>query len=347
MNKKRLLILVLFTTLMLSMYAQKITVKVASVAPARSPWDIEQKAMAAEWLEITNGQVELKFYNSSSMGGESGVIKRMKSLRPGQKSPIDGAIFTNIGLYELTPDSNALTLCVPFVFRNQEELTYVLEALNPEIEASVEEAGFQLLGWFNVGWANFFVKEEVRTPDDLKALKMGFSGISSAGLMNAFKIADFNMVDVSPEKMMQSIRSSNGIKVVYSIPMYAYAAQYYTGLPYVVDIPLNPIMSAFVISNETWASIPDEYKDELQASIRRAESKFISVQQQSDREYLQKIEDEGNTLIKLTDTEFDLWETTLRGDAEKMAETPGSVINGEFYNKVITLLTEYRAQNEN
>ncbi len=347
MKKKQLLVLCILLLLSATAWSQKITVKIASVAPARSPWDIEQKAMAAEWLEITNGEVELKFYNATSMGGESGVIKRMKSLRPGQKSPIDGAIFTNIGLYELTPDSHALTLCVPFVFRNQTELTYVLDTLNPEIETAVEEAGFQMLGWFNVGWANFFSKEEIRTPDELKELKLGFSGISSPGLMNAFKIAGFNMVDIAPEKTMQSIRSSNGIKVVYSIPMFAYAAQYYTGLPYVVDIPLNPIMSAFVISNETWDSIPDEYKDELQASIRRAESKFISVQQEADREYLQKMEDEGNTLIKLSDSEFDLWEKTLRGDAEKMANSPDTVIDGDFYNKIIDLLTEYRTNNEN
>ncbi len=345
--KKTLLLFFVLIMVLVGAHAQKITVKIASVAPARSPWDIEQKAMAAEWLEITNGQVELKFYNATSMGGESGVIQRMKSVRPGQKSPIDGAIFTNIGLYELTPDSYALTLCVPFVFRNQEELSYVLEELNPEIEAAVEEEGFQMLGWFNVGWANFFTKEEVSTPDELKALRMGFSGINSPGLMNAFRSANFNMYDVVPEKMMQSIRSSNGVKVVYSIPMFAYAAQYYTALPYVVDIPLNPIMSAFVISTDTWNSIPDQYKNELRESIRRTEQKFISVQQESDREYLDKIEEEGNTLVKLSAEEVSLWERTLRGDAEKMAEVSGSVINGDVYNRIVELLEEYREVNGN
>ncbi|MFI3257516.1 MAG: TRAP transporter substrate-binding protein DctP, partial [Spirochaetales bacterium] len=142
MNKKTAFLLCVLCLLSSFAFAQKITVKIASVAPTRSPWETEQKAMAAEWLEITNGQVELKFYNSSSMGGESGVIQRMKALRPGQQAPIDGAIFTNIGLYELTPDSHALTLCVPFMFRDQDELSYVLDAVNPEIEAAVEDAGF-------------------------------------------------------------------------------------------------------------------------------------------------------------------------------------------------------------
>ncbi len=342
MKNRKFIITCVLLALTSFLWAQKITIKIATVAPARSPWDVEQKAMAAEWLKITNGQVELKFYNSTSLGGESGVIKRMKSLRPGQKSPIDGAIFTNIGLYELTSESHALTLCVPFLFRDQDELAYVLDNVNPEIESAVEDAGYHLLGWFNVGWANFYTKEAVRTPNDLKSLKMGFSGINSPGMMNAFRTAGFNMVDIVPEKMMQSVRSGNGVKVVYSIPMFAYAAQYYTELPYVVDVPLNPIMSGFVISKEAWASIPEQYKPALLESIKRTEEKFVRVQQETDREYLDKMESEGNTLIKLTPSEISLWEKTLQGDAEKMSNVPGSVINKEFYNKIVRLLEDYR-----
>ncbi len=347
MKMKKMLLLSVLVLLTFSVFAQKITVKIASVAPARSPWDIEQKAMAAEWLEITDGQVEVKFFNTATLGGESGVIKRMRSLRPGQKSPIDGAIFTNIGLFELTPDSHALTLCMPFVFRNQDELTHVLNTVNPDIQEAVNEAGFELLGWFSVGWANFLTKEEVRTPEELKALKMGFSGIDSPGLMEAFKIANFNMVDVPAEKKLQDIKSANGIKVVYSIPMYAYATQYYTELPYIIDIPLNPIMSAFVISNETWAAIPDKYKPELLESLKKAENKFISVQQSLDREYLEKMESEGNILVQLNDAEILDWENTLRGDAEKMATLEDGVIDRDFYNEMTAILEEYRKNNGN
>lgn len=40
--------------------------------------------------------------------------------------------------------------------------------LSPDIEKAVNAAGFELLGWFNVGWANFFTKTEIHTPDELK-----------------------------------------------------------------------------------------------------------------------------------------------------------------------------------
>ena len=327
-------------------WSQKITIKVASIAPSRSPWDIEQKALAAEWAEITDGLVEVKFYNTTPMGGEGGVIKKMKSVFPGQKPPIDGAIFTNIGIYELAPKSNALTLCVPFMFRSQDELTYVLDELEPEIVSAVESNGYRLLGWFNVGWGNFFTKEIARTPDEIKDLKMGFSGISSPGLMTAFKTAGFNMIDLPTDKILQSIKSSNGISVIFSVPMYAYATQYYTGLSYIVKNPLTPIMTGIVISNEAWNSIPDKYKPELEASIERAEKKFISVQQETDAAYIEKIVNEGLELVTLTDSEVLTWEKELRADAIEMGQDKDSVINLEFFNKVTDLLDEYRAAND-
>ena len=40
-----------------SIYAQRVNLKIGSVAPDNSPWAIEQKKIAQEWLKLTNGQV--------------------------------------------------------------------------------------------------------------------------------------------------------------------------------------------------------------------------------------------------------------------------------------------------
>ena len=155
--------------------------KIASVAPARSAWENEQKVLASEWNKATNGMISVQFYNMTALGGESGVVQKMRSVRPGQSSPIDGAIFTNLGAYELAPDSNVLTLCIPFLFRSQDEVDIVLEKMSGEINNAIQKQGFVLLGWFNVGWANFYTKTEVRTPEQLK-LKIEVGGITSPAL---------------------------------------------------------------------------------------------------------------------------------------------------------------------
>ena len=81
--------------------AESIVLKIATVAPSRSPWDIELKKVAEEWNRITDGLVTVKIYNMSTLGGEKAGIQKLKAARPGQQAPLDGAIFTMIGLHEL------------------------------------------------------------------------------------------------------------------------------------------------------------------------------------------------------------------------------------------------------
>ena len=340
---KRLLCLVLAGFIVLSAAsAQRVNLKIASVAPSRSPWDIEQKKLAQEWSRITNGQVTITFYDANAQGGENGVIRKMRTVRPGQKSPIDGAIFTSLGIYELAPDSNVMTLCVPFLFRDQNELDLILDELSDEMKKPIIDKGYELLGWFNVGWAYFFTKEKATTPAELKSMKLSVGGFTSPELGAAFKACGFTTEDLPNEKLMQSLRSANGIKGLYTIPMYAYAARYYESLPYMLDLPICPVMSAFVVSKAAWDAVPDKYKPELMAAVQ-AESKFITVQQESDNEYLQLMEEAGATRVSLTPEQVKVWEDTLGKDAEKMSQVKNSIIDLEFYQKMTAGLEKYRA----
>ena len=98
--------------------AEGIVLKIATVAPSRSPWDIELKKVAEEWNRITDGLVTVKIYNMTTLGGEKAGIQKLKAARPGQQAPLDGAIFTMIGLHELVPDAYIYTLALPFLLQN-------------------------------------------------------------------------------------------------------------------------------------------------------------------------------------------------------------------------------------
>ena len=328
-----------------SIHAQKVNLKIGSVAPDNSPWAIEQKKIAQEWAKLTNGQVNLTFMSASALGGEAGVIQKMRVARPGQKAPLDGGIFTNIGVYELAPKSNILTLCVPFMFRDQEELTLVLEETQNEINAAIDEQGFILLGWFNVGWAYFFTKEEVRTPTQLKNVSLSVGGITSPELGRAFQHAGYKTDDVSNEKILSSLKSNNGCGGLYTIPMYAYAAQYSKHAKYVLGLPICPVMGGFVVNKNVWASIPENHKEVIMANIREAEQKFIEIQQSNDNNYLSKIEAEGGFITRLTDAEKAVFEEDLYNDAIRMGESKETnVINFDFFKRIDAILQKHRGQ---
>ena len=345
MNFKRLFVVLMCLLAFTSIYAQKINLKIGSVAPDNSPWAIEQKKIAQEWAKATNGTVNMTFMTATALGGEAGVIQKMRVARPGQKAPLDGGIFTNIGIYELAPETNILTLCVPFMFRDQEELSLVLKESQDEINAAIEEQGFVLLGWFNVGWAYFFTKEEVRTPTQLKNVSLSVGGITSPELGRAFQHAGYKTDDVSNEKILSSLKSNNGCGGLYTIPMYAYAAQYSKHASYVLGMPICPVMGGFVINKNVWASIPDNYKEVIMANIREAEKKFIEIQQENDNNYLAKIEAEGGTIVQLTQAEKDVFQADLYNDAIKMGESKETtVINYDFFKRIDAILQKHRGQ---
>ena len=323
-----------------SVFAAPITIKVASVAPARSSWDVQQRQIAKEWAEITNGEVILQFMPSESMGGEYGVVKKLKAVRPGQKAPIGGAIFTSMGLSDFAPECNVMTLCAPFLFRDQSEVNAVLKQFTPTMQKAFDEKGYVVLGWFNIGWAYFFTSEPVNSPNDLKKLRLAVGGLTSPALSNAFKSAGYLTQDVPADKLMQSI-STGAVQGLFTIPMYAYAAQYYKNLDNAVNIPLAPVMVGFILNKSDWDAIPAKYKPELLKSIKKAEAKFIADQKRMDAEYLNRCEKNG---CVINNPNAKVWEDAFKADLHYMYEGSTPVVNKAFYEQIAAFLKNYRGE---
>lgn len=320
------------------------TIKIASVAPARSSWDVDQRTIAKEWSEITNGEVVLQFMNSDAMGGENGVVQKLNSVRPGQKPPIGGAVFTSLGLNDFCPETNVMTLCVPFMFRNQEEVNAVLKEFSPKMQKPLNDKGYVVLGWFNIGWAYFFTKNPAETPAQLQKQRLSVGGFSSPALANAFKAAGYLTMDVPADKLLQSMKTPGGVEGIFTIPMYAYAAQYYNSLTYCLNAPLAPVMVGFVISQDDWNAIPDKYKPALLESVHRAEAKFIQNQKRSDAEYLLRCKNGGATLFTPNAEQFKVWEDEFTSKSKYMYEGKDAVANKDLYEEIMAFLKKYRGE---
>jgi TRAP-type C4-dicarboxylate transport system, periplasmic component len=318
------------------------TLKIASIAPTRSTWDIEQRKIAQDWAKCTNGEIQVQFMGTNAMGGEAGVIQKLNSVRPGQKAPIDGAIFSNLGIANLAPDTHFLTLAVPFMFRDQGEVDLVLESMQPRFQKAVSAKGYVILGWFNVGWAYFYTKKPVHTPGDLKSQKLSVAGVGLPQLSDAFKAAGFRTEDVSADKLLQSMKTPGGVEGFYTIPMYAYAGQYYKSLPYILNAPICPVMAVLVVSEKTWNAVPDRYKEPMMEAVKKAEKSFITAQRTSDAEYINRCVEGGCTLVSLSPAERKVMEDTLTNDASAMIKT--GLFDRMLYNDVQALLLKHRGE---
>ena len=329
---------IVFCIAILPLAAEVITLKIASVAPARSPWDVELKKMAAEWTKITKGQVKIQFYDTTVQGGEKAVIQKLKSTRPGQKAQLDGALFSTVGLHELAPSAGFYTLSVPFLIQSQKELDLVISKHGKEIEQKVEKSGCKIIAWSNVGWLSFYTKDRYSTLAELKKIKMATSGLDSPILSDCLKISGFNVENVSASKFAQSLKSRSGARGFFAVPLLAYAGQFYKDIDYILDAKLCPIMGAFVLSNDAWARIPDEYKEALIASTAKTTRTLNAALEKTDRDCINSMKKAGKTLIVPTKTQLNEWAEEFNQNANAVLASAPQALNADLFSKIKELI---------
>ncbi len=320
----------------------KIQLKIASVAPSRSPWDIEQRALAQEWFEITKGQVNVTFYDATSLGGEKAIIQKFRSVRPGQKSPLDGGIFTTIGLHELAPAAAIYTLSIPFLIRNQKELDMVLTKFGPDIISEYRKTGFEIIAWTNVGWLSFYTKDSFSNLAELKKIKIASAGLDSPVLGECFTSSGFTIEDVTAAKLLQALKSTGGVRGFFGVHMFAYVTGLSKTINYGLDAKLCPVVAGLFLSNEAWAKIPAEYKPEMVKAVERMRTRLDLALEQTDRLYVNDMKKDGVTMIVPTDAELAAWEMDFSKDVDKIDRAIPGAFSMPLFRKIQALLQASR-----
>jgi TRAP-type transport system periplasmic protein len=135
--------------------------KIGSLAPRESPWGKILRVWAKAVKEKTGGEVELEIYWNATQGDEPAQMSKMKT---GQ---LDGAIVSAVGLGIVDPNVNVLQ--VPGLYAGWPQLDKVRDALKPRFDKSFREAGFELVGWGDIGLDRLMSKGfAIKTPADLK-----------------------------------------------------------------------------------------------------------------------------------------------------------------------------------
>ena len=322
--------------------AEGIVLKIATVAPSRSSWDIELKKVAEEWNRITDGLVTVKVYNMTTLGGEKAGIQKLKAARPGQQAPLDGAIFTMIGLHELVPDAYIYTLALPFLIQNQQELDKALSIYGNKIESRINAAGYELIAWSNVGWLSFYTKEPYKTLGELKKIKLSVAGLDSPILSDSFKLSGFNVVDTPAQKFSQMLKSKNGLGGFFAVHLLTYVGGYYKDISYALDTKLCPVMAGFVISKASWDKIPKKYHAAMKESMEKARKRLDDALDASDADCVRKMEVGGVTMIRLSKDELKKWEEEFNVNINDIHKAFPNAFDMEMYQNIQKLVAPMR-----
>jgi TRAP-type transport system periplasmic protein len=141
--------------------ADTITLRLATLAPAASPWGKVFKAWQKGVKDQSNGALELEFFYGNQQGDEVAMVGKMRTRQ------LDGAAITATGLAQIY--KSVLVLQMPGLFRDWASLDNARNTMRPQLDAAFANEGFIIGGWGDVGIAHLMTKGfEVHSPGDLK-----------------------------------------------------------------------------------------------------------------------------------------------------------------------------------
>ncbi len=142
------------------------TIKLGVVTKPGSAQNIAAEKFKELIERRSKGDIRVKIFHSASLGNETEILQQV------QMNSIQMAIVTG-GPFD-TFDPMVRVINYPFLFKDYQQVDQVLDGpLGAEILKSLESSGFKGLCFSENGFRNLTNnKRPVRTPDDLKGLKI-------------------------------------------------------------------------------------------------------------------------------------------------------------------------------
>ena len=174
-------------------------------------------------------------------------------MRSGQ---IHGGGLTGVGLGEIEPSLRIMEL--PFMFRNQDEVSKAHELLDPVFEEKMSKRGFEILGWAELGFVYVYSQKSISSVEDLRRMKMWlWEGDPLAkALLDGYDVSPvpLNMTDV-----LTSLQTGI-VNAVYSTPYGCLSLQWFSRLKYMMDTPISYAVGAVVLSKKQYDRMNDSQK---------------------------------------------------------------------------------------
>jgi TRAP-type C4-dicarboxylate transport system substrate-binding protein len=219
--------------------------KIATVAPDRSPWMDALRTGANEIRQTSEGRVNLKLYGSGVMGTDRQVLRK---IRIGQ---LQGGVFTSATLATLHPDVAVYGL--PLVFRSQAEVDYVRQRMDARLSDGLLKQGYLSLGFVSGGFALLMSREPVRQLADLDRRKIW---IPEGDTVSTASLQALGLAPVAlPITDVLTGLQTGLIDIVAAPPAGAIALQWHTRMKYVTDLPLAYTFAALVIDAKAFAKL--------------------------------------------------------------------------------------------
>ena len=305
-------------------------ITLASIAPPNSLWDKALKEMAADLQKVTNRRVRLRIA-SRSQGDEATIVRRLKL------NSTQAALLSQPALGEVDAAFNVLGM--PFFFESDAEARHVLASLGSTFERALADQGLVLVSWGHTGWAHFFTADPVKTLDDLRRAKI-FTSAGDDAMVQWYKENGFDPVPLAVTDVAMGLNT--GLINAYPLPPYAVMlVQYYRSAPYMLDVPLAPVINALVVSARAWEGLSAEDQEAFLSTGKEFEDQQWDEVPRQDREAIDAMRSRGLS-VSIPD---EAATAEFRRTADELtASMRGSMVPAAVYDLAVRARATFRRQ---
>lgn len=290
--KRRAVILALALAGGVHVLAAPIVINLATFAPKSSAWEKLVLDMGEAWKKSTEGRVTLNVY----AGGQQGTDQEVVAMMRRGVNHLQASLMLQPGLAEIDDSVNVFGL--PFFLESDEEMRAVYSKLQPVVAKRLEAKGFQVLHWGVAGWVQIFSKKPVKTLTELKQTKL-YTTAGDDRMVQWYKSNGFNPVALNFIDIVAQLKIRNGmIDAVPSPPLGANLLQFFRDAPYMLDLPLSPVVGATVITEKAWNTIAPDDRTKMLAAAASMEKQIMAEAPSVDANSIAAMQKRGLTVFK-------------------------------------------------
>ena len=316
--------------------APTVSIKLATLAPSGTSYDLILRQMAEKWRKTTNGEVNLRVYPGGNQGSEADIVRRMNV------DQLQAAMLSVGGLSEIDPTATALQE-IPMLFNSLDEETYVRDKMRADFERRLLAKGFVALFWGDSGWVRFFSRNPGIKPDDFKSMKIFVTASNSAKEMQIIQGLGYRPVALDWADALIQLQTG-GVDAVPAPPILALSGQYYTVVKHMTEVNWAPLVGATVVTKRAWDAIPQATRDVMASAAVDAGKQIQDASRKESDEAVDTMKKKwGLSVHAMTPELQQQWRMFAEAVYPKIR---GSLVPPEVFDEARRLVAEYRASHK-
>ena len=247
----------------------KSILRIGTIVPA----GVSYMKYAMEVEALSDHRVKIELYAGGVLGDEPAMVKMV------QEGKLDGALVTNLSLEEITPET--LVLSLPFLFRDEYEMDFIIEKYESIFAGYARERGIEILGLFAVGSSPIFATVPILGPEEIRNKKI-FSLEKSQFSTELFRSLRWQSPVSLSFSEVESALNSGKVEVVFGPPAAIVIMGWYPYIRYVVMESGSVVIVAFLINSDSYQSLPEEVRSTLTKIIHEQRKKSMKQTRRDD-----------------------------------------------------------------